>query len=151
MNAVLLIPALPASFEPRRGDRVEYPFKRVCMSAMTTRKTLGNRGESAAAAYLQAKGYHFVEANWRCPQGEFDLIMQQDETFVFVEVRTRKSGLEAAFESITPRKRQILEQLAYLYLEQKQLDCDWRIDVIAISPTTTTTAKIEHLENALDW
>lgn len=121
------------------------------MSAMTTRKTLGNRGESAASAYLQEKGYHFVEANWRCPQGEFDLIMQQGKILIFVEVRTRKGGLEAAFESITPRKRQILEQLAYLYLEQKQLDCDWRIDVIAISPTTTTSAKIEHLENALDW
>jgi putative endonuclease len=118
---------------------------------ITTRKTLGNRGETAAATYLQQKGYTLVGANWRRNQGEFDLIMRQDEILVFVEVRTRKSGLEAALESITPRKRQILEQLAYLYLEEHNLDCDWRIDVIAISPNAKTTAQIEHIENALDW
>lgn len=118
---------------------------------MTTRKRLGNRGETAAAAYLQQKGYAFIEANWRRNQGEFDLIMRQDEILIFVEVRTRTGGLEAALESITPRKRQILEQLAYLYLEEHNLDCDWRIDVIAVSPTTQKTAQIEHIENALDW
>ena len=118
---------------------------------MTTRKTLGNRGETAAATYLQKKGYAFVEANWQRHEGEFDLIMRKDDTLVFVEVKTRKGGLEAAFESITPRKRQLLEQLAYLYLEEHNLDCDWRIDVIAISPNAKTTAQIEHIENALDW
>lgn len=150
MNAVFLIP-----LSQRFQAALEYcritVHSRTRSTAMTRRKTLGNRGESAAAEYLRQKGYTFVDANWRRTQGEFDLIMQQGKTLVFVEVRTRKGGLEAAFESITPRKRQILEQLVYLYLEEHQLDCEWRIDVIALSPTTNTTAQIEHLENALDW
>src|SRR5450432_4469211 len=100
---------------------------------MPTRIALGKQGEQIAADYLQRRGYTLVGANWRCPVGEFDLIMREGEMFVFVEVRTRRSGIEAAFESITPRKRRILERLAYLYLEEHALDTPWRIDVVAVT------------------
>src|SRR6266567_1511170 len=101
----------------------------------TTGSALGKRGEKIAAAYLEQQGYALIETNWRAPQGEFDLIMRDGKVLVFVEVRTRKSGLEAAFESISPRKKRILEQLSYQYLTEKQLDSDWRIDVIAVTLT----------------
>src|SRR4051794_9767146 len=101
---------------------------------MTTRRTaLGKQGEQIADTYLEQHGYVLIEANWRAPQGEFDLIMRDGEVLVFVEVRTRKSGLEAAFESISPRKKRILEQLSYQYLAEKHLDSDWRIDVVAVT------------------
>lgn len=111
---------------------------------------LGSAGEAAAADYLKQHGYQIVEANWRCPIGEFDLIAQQADTLVFVEVRTRRGGIEAAMESITPRKRAILEQLAYLYLDEHGIKSDWRIDVIAVSHERGKPI-IEHAENALDW
>lgn len=119
---------------------------------MTTRRSaLGKHGEQIAADYLTRHGYELVEANWRCPQGEVDLIARQADTLVFVEVRTRREGIEAAFESITPRKRQILERTAFLYLEAQNSDADWRIDVIAVTLSSRSTPTVEHIENALDW
>src|SRR4051812_34312995 len=97
---------------------------------------LGKQGEQAAAAYLTRLGYALVEANWHALQG-FDLVMRDGETLVFVEVKTRRASLEAAFESVSPRKKRILEQLAYQYLNQKHLDSDWRIDVIAVTLSPT--------------
>lgn len=117
---------------------------------MTTRKNLGNSGEATAADYLKQRGYTILATNWRCPTGEFDLIAQLADTLVFVEVRTRRGGIEAAMESITPRKRAILERLAYLYLEEHGIESDWRIDVIAVSHERGKPI-IEHAENALDW
>jgi putative endonuclease len=125
---------------------------------MKRRSALGKQGEQIAAAYLKRQGYALVGANWRCPpgtiQGEFDLIARQGETVVFVEVRTRREGIEAALESITPRKRQILERTAYLYLDEHDLDtegADWRIDVIAVTLKPNGASSVEHIENALDW
>jgi len=115
------------------------------------RQTLGRQGEQLAATYLKEHDFTLVGANWRCPDGEIDLIAQQGEALVFVEVRTRRSGAEAAFESISPRKRRILERLAYLYLEEHQLNSDWRIDVIAVAIPYHGDPIIEHVEDALDW
>jgi putative endonuclease len=116
-----------------------------------TKIALGKQGEQIAAAYLERQGYTLLEANWRAPQGEFDLILRQNEVLVFVEVRTRKAGTEAAFESISTRKKRILEQLAYLYLTEKQPDSDWRIDVIAVTIAPNGQPIIEHIQDAFDW
>ncbi len=113
--------------------------------------SLGKQGEQAAAAYLERQGYTLLEANWRAPQGEFDLIMRNGQILVFVEVKTRRSGLEAAFESISPRKKRILEQLVYHYLTEQQLDSDWRIDVIAVTLAPKNQPVIEHVQDAFDW
>lgn len=119
---------------------------------MTTRRSaLGKQGEQIAANYLTQHGYELIASNWRCSTGEFDLIARHDQTLVFVEVRTRREGIDAAFESISPRKRQILERTAYLYLDEHDPDADWRIDVIAVTLSPTGAPAIEHLENALDW
>jgi putative endonuclease len=119
---------------------------------MTTRRSaLGKQGEQIAADYLTQHGYELIEANWRNAQGEFDLIARQGDVLVFIEVRTRREGIEAAFESITPRKRQILERTAYLYLAELELETDWRIDVIAVTLASNGKPTVEHIENALDW
>lgn len=120
---------------------------------MTSRQTLGQRGEQLAANYLKRQGYTILMTNWRCSQGEIDIIARQEKTLVLVEVRTRRSGLEDAFASIGPRKRAVLERMAYLYLAEHDLaaDTDWRIDVIAVTFTAQTTPQIEHIEDALDW
>ena len=114
------------------------------------RKLLGNHGEAAAAEFLRQKGYQIIATNWRSSVGEFDLIAQQNEVLVFVEVKTRRGGLDSALESITPRKRAILERLAYIYLDEHGIETDWRIDVIAVSGSQGKPT-IEHIENAFDW
>ncbi len=120
---------------------------------MITRKTLGQRGEQAAADYLKNQGYSMVETNWRCSHGEIDLIARRDATLVFVEVRTRQANnTEWAFESITPAKQKRLQTLAYAYLSEHHLQhIAWRVDIIAIAWRRSEPPIIEHVENGLDW
>jgi len=106
----------------------------------------GRRGESAAAAYLQARGYLVLARNWRCAGGEIDIVARCQNQIVFIEVRQRATA-EAAFESITPRKRQRVLRAVETWLAQNEaLDSPWRIDVIAVS-----RAGVEHREDAFDW
>jgi putative endonuclease len=106
----------------------------------------GQRGESAAAAYLQQRGYLVLARNWRCVGGEIDIVARHQDQIVFIEVRQRSTA-EAAFESITPRKRQRVLHAVETWLSQHDMaDQTWRIDVIAVS-----RAGIEHREDAFDW
>lgn len=113
----------------------------------------GQRGEKLAADYLKQRGYAILGVNWRCKYGELDIVARQGQTLVFVEVRTRHAALpEAAFASITERKRQRLVRAATLYLAQHHLDAAlWRIDVVAIAIPQTGSPLIEHVTDALDW
>jgi putative endonuclease len=80
---------------------------------MAAKDELGRRGERLAEQHLLARGYRLVERNWRCRQGEIDLVVRDGEALVFVEVKTR-SGLAFGhpFEAITPVKLARLRRLA---------------------------------------
>ncbi len=98
------------------------------------RRALGQFGEVFAEGLLRRRGYEIVERNWRCRQGEIDLVARQGGDWVFVEVRTRR-GQECgtAAESVTPAKQRRLLQLAALFMQERDLqDVSWRIDVVAI-------------------
>jgi putative endonuclease len=97
------------------------------------RKQLGAWGEGVAAHHLQAQGYEIVSRNWRCAQGEIDLIVRNRALWIFVEVKTRRGrDLGTPEEAITPTKARKLVQLAQLYLAEQELDVDWRIDLVAV-------------------
>src|SRR5436853_7749718 len=82
------------------------------------RKRLGDFGEQAAAAHLIRQGYRLLARKWRCAGGELDLVMQDEATLVFVEVRTRRSGATGSGEESVGRVKQgRLIALAYAYLE----------------------------------
>lgn len=82
------------------------------------RQRLGASGEDQAAAWYLAQGYEVVARNWRCREGEIDLICTRGRTLVFCEVKTRSS---AAFghpaEAVTPTKQRRLRLLATRWLE----------------------------------
>lgn len=98
--------------------------------------SLGQNGETAAADYLQARGYQMLAQNWRVPGiGEVDIIAQDGAEVVFVEVKTRRGpAAEArALESITPQKQAKLLQLAELYCAQHDMtDPNLRFDVVLV-------------------
>ena len=98
------------------------------------RKKLGDRGESLAACFLEAKGFGILERNYRCPVGEVDLVAQEGECLVFVEVRSRSSdAFGTPEESITQEKRQRLAQVAECYLAERGSSLPaWRIDLVAV-------------------
>jgi putative endonuclease len=51
----------------------------------------GTRGEALAARYLVAQGLTVLSRNWRCPEGELDLVLTDGHQLVVCEVKTRTS------------------------------------------------------------
>lgn len=100
------------------------------------RQEVGNAAENLACEYLQAQGLRLITRNFSCKMGEIDLIMAQDNTVVFVEVRarTKKDGYDP-IESITYHKQQRLFKTASFFLQKKGwLDAHpCRFDVIGIT------------------
>ena len=95
----------------------------------------GARYETLALNYLRDRGLRLLERNYRCKMGEIDLVMEDDETLVFVEVRFRESAdFGRAAASVTPHKQRRVAKAAAHYLirrgNQREPVC--RFDVIGI-------------------
>ena len=97
------------------------------------RRALGASGEDLAAAWYEARGYQLLDRNWRCREGELDLVLQRGRELVFCEVKTRTS---AAFgvpaEAVTPTKQRRLRVLATRYLATTRRSGRIRFDVAAV-------------------
>jgi putative endonuclease len=116
-------------------------------------KTLGQRGEAAAARFLRRLGYVIVARGSHIRRGEIDLIAVDGRTVVFVEVKTRIShdaGHPA--EAVDREKQRRLTRLAIVYLKRHHLlDNPARFDVIAITwPAGRRRPIIEHFKNAFE-
>jgi putative endonuclease len=94
----------------------------------------GKSAEDQAYEFLVGKGLKLVNRNYRCKQGELDLIMTDQKTLVIVEVRYRKSdAYGSALESVTPSKQAKIITATQHYLSTLKSDCPLRFDVVAIS------------------
>ena len=117
------------------------------------KRDVGILGERIARDFLRQNGYRIIETNYRCPEGEIDIIAQQEETLVFVEVRTRRSRRYGSpEESITPSKKQRLIAVADHYGQNRgDLPDQWRVDVLAIEMERGgRVSRLELIENAVD-
>lgn len=115
---------------------------------MAAKDALGRRGEAIAASFLEHSGYSIVERNWRCPQGEIDLIARQGAELVFVEVKTRSSvAFGHPLEAITAAKLARLRRLAAAWCEAHPGDHDRiRVDAVAVIAPLGGPVQVEHLE-----
>jgi len=117
------------------------------------RKSLGRRGEDAAARYLRRRGYKILARGDRFGPGELDLVALDGGTIVFVEVKTRRSAEEIhPSEAVDDRKQRRLTRLAVAFLKRHGLlEEPARFDVVAVTwPADKWFPKIEHLQNAFD-
>jgi putative endonuclease len=81
------------------------------------RRALGVAGEAAVARWYEAAGYTVLDRNWRCREGELDLVTMRGLTIVFCEVKTRRgSAFGAPFEAVTVSKQRRLRTLALRWL-----------------------------------
>jgi len=98
------------------------------------RKALGELGERWARQYIERHGYRVRETNFRCREGEIDIIAEHEGCLVFVEVRTKTgSRFGTPEESVTVAKQEKLVSVAMSYLQaHEDLPSEWRIDVVAI-------------------
>lgn len=131
-----------------RSTPTAHPDPEWKSEVLVARKDeLGKRGEEWAADYLIRDGYAVIERNWRCREGEVDLIVGRGDEVVFVEVKTR-SGLSFGhpFEAITVAKLARLRRLAAAWCEQSELHPGRiRIDVIGVVAPGGVDPVIEHL------
>ncbi len=94
---------------------------------------LGASGEDAALAWYRAAGYAEVVRNWRCRDGELDLVLSRGRLLVFCEVKTRSSDrFGAPAEAISFAKAARIRRLAARYLAETGWHGDVRFDVAAV-------------------
>ncbi len=118
---------------------------------MRAKDGLGRYGEEVAARYLHERGYEIVERNWRCAQGELDIVARSGDTLVFVEVKTRSSvryGTPA--EAVTGVKLRRIRGLAAAWLaERRPPVAELRFDVVSVLRADRGAAQVEHLQGVL--
>lgn len=112
---------------------------------MHPHKKIGDRGEAQALNYLQQQGLLLVQTNFFSRFGEIDLIMRDDNEFVFVEVKHRKAGIDSALESITPAKQRKLVKTAEYFLLKLGHDVNCRFDAVVLDDNN----HIEWLKNII--
>ncbi|GIW11653.1 MAG: YraN family protein [Chloroflexi bacterium] len=98
------------------------------------RQRFGTASEALAARWLEQAGLRILARNVRYPEGEIDLVAEEQGVLVFVEVRARQSTrFGTPEESLTARKQARLRAAAERYLAAHgQSEVDWRIDLVAV-------------------
>ncbi|MBR2350558.1 MAG: YraN family protein [Clostridia bacterium] len=129
------------------------------LKILTERRMTGNFGEGEAAKLLKKKGYKILAKNHVEGDGEIDIIAADSEFTVFVEVKTRKYGVDNPVEpraasSVTPEKQRRIIKAAKTYLAYNPTDKKVRFDVIEVYYDTEGAKRrvreINHLEGAFD-
>lgn len=118
------------------------------------RQQLGRRGEDLALEHLQRLGYRLLTRNHRTRFGEIDLIVSDDATIVFVEVKARRVEASAgtAVESVPPRKQRQVRGMAAAWLvdsDDRPRSADLRFDVVGVTVDACgRLLALDHLEAA---
>ena len=116
------------------------------MPRVDRRRVVGANGEDAVAAWYQARGYEIVARNWRCREGELDLVVRDGRTYVFCEVKTRTStSFGFPVEAVGRDKQARLRRLAARWLED---DAPVRPLEIRFDVASVLGSDIEVLEGA---
>lgn len=114
--------------------------------------TLGNRGETLAAQFLERRGFTILERQLRGPYGELDLVALDTDTVVFIEVKTRATNVAGdPTEAVTRSKQKKITQSALVYLKRRgwlQRRC--RFDVVSILWQGSDGPELHHYPAAFD-
>jgi putative endonuclease len=120
---------------------------------MAAKDELGRAGEERAAAHLAAAGYTIIDRNWRCPQGEIDIVAVHRDVLVVAEVKTRRTDrFGHPLEAVDARKAARLWRLAVAWIAahpQAARGRRLRIDVVSVLGDDPATAVLEHLQGAV--
>jgi len=117
----------------------------------TNSREIGKITENIAANYLKQCGLTEICRNFNCRLGEIDLIMKDNQSVVFVEVKYRKNNnFGGAISAISANKQAKLQKTATFYLQQQQLNAyntPCRFDVVTLEGNINS-ATITWLKNA---
>lgn len=118
---------------------------------MAAKDELGRAGEERAAQHLRSIGFTVLARNWRCSQGEIDIVAARGAQLAVVEVKTRRTPAYGhPFEAVDRRKRRRLWQLAHAWSAahpQHAAGRTVRLDVIGIIGLDPANGVLEHLQD----
>lgn len=108
---------------------------------------LGKRGEDLAAGYLESEGLVILSRNWRCRDGELDMVATDGNALVVCEVKTRSSeDFGTPAEAVHPTKAHRIRRATYEWLRRYGVHwCPVRFDVLAIIWPPNEPPRLEHL------
>jgi putative endonuclease len=112
---------------------------------------LGRYGEDLAVEHLAAAGLEVLERNWRCREGELDIVAREGDDLVFVEVKTRSgTGFGEPAEAVGPVKARRIRALACRWLVENRPagQHGLRFDVVSIVRRRGYAPEVEHLRAA---
>lgn len=120
---------------------------------MAEHNDLGKWGEDEAALYYEDRGYEILERDWKVGKRDIDLIalMEDKDTLVFVEVKTRQNNdLQEPEEAVDVKKMRNLAIAANAYVKLHGLDMDVRFDIISVIGKCSCVESIECFEDAFN-
>ncbi|MFT4287245.1 YraN family protein [Nocardioides sp.] len=112
------------------------------------RTALGRYGEEIAARHLTGRGMVILDRNWRCDEGELDLVLRDGDTLVVCEVKTRSSPVGGTpHEAISPAKLDRLRRLAERWRAERGLGvAGVRVDLVAVLRLVKGPALVDHVK-----
>lgn len=112
---------------------------------------IGAYGERVAVAHLAAAGMTVLDRNWRCAQGEIDIVARDGDVLVICEVKTRSStALGHPLEAVTSRKAARLRRLAAAWVRERQVHPpEIRIDLVGVLRAPRGAASVEHVRGVV--
>jgi len=117
---------------------------------MRAKDAVGQYGERVAVRHLLDSGLTIVATNWRCTDGEIDIVAVERGVVVICEVKTRTSerfGVPA--EAVTRTKADRLRRLAMRWLREHPAGgAELRFDVVSVLVPRAGAPVIEHLRGA---
>ncbi|GAA2861919.1 UPF0102 protein [Actinoplanes cyaneus] len=116
----------------------------------TQRQAIGAYGERLAARHLEERGLVILARNWRCSDGEVDLILRDGDCVVFCEVKTRRTAtFGPPAGAIDARKVRKLRGLAVRWLTETGTRAPQvRFDVVEVFPQPRGASRVVHLRAA---
>jgi putative endonuclease len=132
--------------EPSRRHPVP-PASEPEVVRLNAKDALGRQGEQLATEHLQRAGFRILARNWRCAEGEIDIVAVDRRVLVACEVKTRSgTGYGTPLEAITWKKRRRLRRLAINWVTAHGVLFDEvRVDVVAVLKTHAGDFTIEHI------
>lgn len=117
------------------------------MTNAKQKQALGAYGEALAARHLTQAGLEVIDRNWRCDQGELDIVLWDGPVLVACEVKTRRSDAYGTpHEAFTPIKAARVRRLAFRWLREHDVHAPHvRVDLVAVIRPVKGTSVIDHV------
>jgi putative endonuclease len=116
------------------------------------RHSLGRLGERLAAEHFERLGYRVVARNHRTRFGELDLVVADDDTLVFCEVKTRRAGSGDPWDALGEAKRRQVRSMGAAWLSEvheRPRTSGLRFDAVGVViDSRGALVRLDHLEGA---